>query len=60
MSFLVKGNNLIIRGNKMSGEIKGNLKQQTKKGLYWSFFNQFKIITYIFCQNCYAPIVVII
>lgn len=32
----------------MSGETKENLKQQTKKGLYWSFFNQFKIITYIF------------
>ena len=25
----------------MSGETKENLKQQTKKGLYWSFFNQF-------------------
>lgn len=33
----------------MSGETKGNLKQQTKKGLYWSFFNQFAIYGMNFC-----------
>ena len=33
----------------MSGETKGNLKQQTKKGLYWSFFNQFANYGMQFC-----------
>ena len=33
----------------MSGESKENLKQQTKKGLYWSFFNQFAIYGMNFC-----------
>lgn len=33
----------------MSGETKENLKQQTKKGLYWSFFNQFANYGMQFC-----------
>lgn len=33
----------------MSGETKGNIKQQTKKGLYWSFFNQFANYGMQFC-----------
>lgn len=33
----------------MSGETKGNLKQQTKRGLYWSFFNQFANYGMQFC-----------
>ena len=33
----------------MSGETKENLKQQTKRGLYWSFFNQFANYGMQFC-----------
>ncbi len=40
---------MLWKGNVMSESNTGNLRQQTKKGLYWSFFNQFANYGMQFC-----------
>ena len=40
---------VLWKENVMSESNTGNLKQQTKKGLYWSFFNQFANYGMQFC-----------
>ena len=40
---------VLWKGNVMSESNTGNLRQQTKKGLYWSFFNQFANYGMQFC-----------